>query len=274
MKSTTRKIIDIVIVLSSLACFVGLAYAHYAQEGIGHYMETESEVFCYGLCAFCYLGTFKMMSRNIKPVWVKWVFALVPATLFTIQIIFFNPFLHFIDWNVDWYYIKYGEIIPYKQFLENDLTYKVGLGEYRYLFCFVILYVLCAFVILLQSNRGERISKKIVYSISSFFDYGTTNTLGVLLDLYQRGRIDLDAICEYFNTMSCTASEKKEFEKCLTKYPCEMLYTMFLVKFGSVMPKEEYEFYCDVWAKYKGTDFPVENTYDQTKLIEEETKEE
>lgn len=162
MKSITRKIIDIVIILSSLACFVGLAYAHYTQEGIGHYMETGLEVFCYALCAFCYLGAFKMMSRNIKSVWVKWVFALVPAALFTVQIMLYNSFLHFIDWNAGWYYIKYGEIIPYKQFLENDLTYNVGLGEYRYLFCFVFLYGLCAVVIFFQSKCGKRISSKIV----------------------------------------------------------------------------------------------------------------
>lgn len=171
MKRITRIIIDIVVIFALLCLFFGLAYGQYKREGIMYIMQKDTEILCYVLCGFCYLGAFNMISKKIKRIWGKWVFALAPSTLFTAQVMLFNSFLRCLNWNFGWYFYKYHELLPYKRFIIADLSYKNGIGAFRYPLCFVIMFALCGAAIFIQSERGQRIKERLVRGVLWLFDF-------------------------------------------------------------------------------------------------------
>lgn len=256
MKKSTRKVIDVTIIAISLSFFAVLALSYYEHTGF-LFHNRKAEMFCYAICAFCYLGAFNIVCRHINSLYRQLLFAHVPSLLFTIQIILFNPFLHFLNWYTDRYYFGYGKPVSYGQFFVNDLTYRDGLGEYRYILCEAGMYILCAAVILLRDKIDWSVFQKFTERISSHFEGSSTNTMEILFENYLTGRISSGAIIDYFNSMVCTYSEKMEYKHFLKKYPYKILYEIFLVKFRPLMSRKEYDRYCKLCegAAEKATEY-------------------
>ncbi len=107
------------IFLISKECF-------YETQGIYHKLFEKD---CYCLCVFCLFNVYYFVSKKVR----KWKYKILLATLFSVLatgiVFFLNNLWKYYDFNAmfDWV-----NPLNFTYFLKYDLTYSVGLSEFRY----------------------------------------------------------------------------------------------------------------------------------------------
>lgn len=187
------------------------------------------------------VGTiYKYLYDALKRIPSKVFVSLGLSAVFTVCVFFANNYFHYLEWNSVIFNWRYH--FPYSQFLEYDITYTYGYGEYRYILIFL---AMCAanLAIVAYFKWVTPVMKKWIQDIGRWYFGPNEKTIENKIQRLLTGADYTDFILE-INCMPQNEETKNLFKKLINKYDeeCKLveLYQGLFIRFWEYLSREEY----------------------------------
>lgn len=185
---------------------------------------------CYILCVFCTFNVCYCINKRVE----KWKYKVLIALLFSIittaTIFFLNNLWKYQSFNAmfDW-----ENPLGYGYFLKSDLTYSIGLSEFRYPVLLVGVLAICLGGCWLVPKAKSLMSS---FSFERYFC--TTFSLDDYINRYMNNA-DYFEMLEYLEHMPGNEKTKQELIEAIFSYDLVELYDALFEKCGDLLTQEE-----------------------------------
>jgi len=199
------------------------------------------ENLCYCFCVGCVISVYCCILKWLESRKHK-IFAAVGFSVIATGIVYLvNNYWKYLCFNA---MFNWESPLNFGYFLKYDLTYSIGLAEFRYPVLFIGVFVLCLACIWF-------FSKKIFQNFYFFSDIDSDEELSLE---YYVGRYMNDMayqeMQDYMSQMPIDELAKQEVIEAIESYDLEELYEMLFEKYGELLTEEERRY---IEERYKKT---------------------